>query len=145
MTTTYGGDCACACGAIRYEVPEVPDVPDVPVFQNHCQCLDCQSRSGTGHSSYLTFPDRERVKISGEVKLWDVVADSGKKKSPAFCPPCGSPVYLTFAAMPAIFTVDAASRDSRGDFDPQVVTYTARGHGWDNLDIALTMFEKMHT
>jgi hypothetical protein len=44
MAKTYTG--GCACGAIRYEVS------DEAVFQNHCQCIDCQSRSGTarGHS-----------------------------------------------------------------------------------------------
>jgi hypothetical protein len=135
MTTTYKG--GCACGAIRYEVS------DEAVFQNHCQCLDCQRRSGTGHGSYLTFPDRAHVRISGEAKHWEVVADSGNKKSHAFCPTCGSPVYLTFAEMPALFTIHAASLDTPEDFKPHAVTYTARGHGWDNLDPALSKFEKM--
>ncbi|MDT7515603.1 GFA family protein [Rhodoferax mekongensis] len=137
MTSTYSG--GCACGEIRYEVQ------DAPVFQNHCQCHDCQCRSGTGHGSYLTFPDRTRVKIFGKAKLWEVVADSGNKKSNAFCPTCGSPVFLTFAAMPAIFTVHAASLDSPGDFNPQVVTYTASAQSWDKLDPSLTKFERMPT
>lgn len=135
MTTTHAG--GCACGAIRYEVS------DAPVFQNHCQCRDCQSRSGTGHGSYLTFPDRARVKLTGEAKHWGIVADSGNKKSHAFCPNCGAPVYLTFAAMPALFTVHASSLDNPADFTPQGVTYTARGHVWDSLDPALVKFEKM--
>ncbi len=137
MTTTYSG--GCACGAIRYEVP------DAPVFQNHCQCLDCQGRSGTGHGSYLTFPDRARVKISGEAKLWEVIADSGNKKSHAFCPTCGSPVYLTFSAMQSLFTIHATSLDNPDDFKPHAVTYTARGQSWDKLDPKLTKFEKMPT
>ncbi|RVA88978.1 aldehyde-activating protein, partial [Mesorhizobium sp. M7A.F.Ca.US.006.04.2.1] len=41
MTKRYTG--GCACGAIRYETN------DEPIFQNHCQCSDCQKRSGTGH------------------------------------------------------------------------------------------------
>ena len=135
MTTTYTG--GCACGAIRYEVS------DAPIFQNHCQCLDCQSRSGTGHGSYLTFPDRGRVKITGEAKHWDIVADSGNQKSHAFCPNCGSPVYLSFAAMPALFTVHASSLDHPGDFKPQVVTYTVRAQDWDRLDPALKQFDRM--
>ena len=50
MTKTYTG--GCACGAIRYETSSEP------IFENHCQCRDCQKRSGTGHGSYLTFPQR---------------------------------------------------------------------------------------
>ena len=46
MSEAYTG--GCACGAIRYEISAEP------VFMNHCQCLDCQRRSGTGHGSYLT-------------------------------------------------------------------------------------------
>jgi len=36
-TFTTGG---CACGDIRFEIP------GAPVFPNHCQCTDCQQRSG---------------------------------------------------------------------------------------------------
>ena len=61
MGRAYTG--GCACGAIRYAID------DAAVFEHHCQCRDCQRRSGTGHSSYLTFPDRTKVTISGVEKL----------------------------------------------------------------------------
>jgi hypothetical protein len=64
-------------------------------------------------------------------------------KSHAFCVACGSPVYLTFAAMPDLFTIHAASLDEPGRFKPQVVTYGVRGHAWDHLDPALPKFDKM--
>ena len=79
---------------------------------NDCQCRDCQRKSGTGHGSYLTFlRPRAAVKLSGQATLWDIVGDSGNVKTRGFCPTCGSPVYLTFAAMPELFTVHAASLD----------------------------------
>ena len=78
MTKTYIG--GCACGAIRYETGSPP------IFQNHCQCRDCQKRSGTGHGSYLTFPQRAEVTITGEAKTWRVAGDSGNEKIHAFCP-----------------------------------------------------------
>jgi hypothetical protein len=135
MNQNYTG--GCACGAVRY------DIAAEPVFQNHCQCGDCQHRSGTGHGSYLTFPSRADVKLTGKATHCDVVADSGNVKTHGFCPACGSPVYLTFAAMPDLFTVHAASLDDPGRFKPQAVTYTARGHEWDRVDPALPAFEKM--
>jgi hypothetical protein len=46
MVQAYTG--GCACGAIRFEIIAEP------LFQNHCQCLDCQRTSGTGHGSYLS-------------------------------------------------------------------------------------------
>ena len=134
MNQAYTG--GCACGAIRYEIAAEP------IFQNHCQCRDCQRKSGTGHGSYLTFP-RDGVKYSGNATLWDIVADSGNVKTRAFCPVCGSPVYMTFAAMPDVFTVHAASLDDPGRFQPQLVTYAVRGLAWDFLDPALATAERM--
>ncbi len=72
MSETYTG--GCACGAIRYEIPAAP------LFMNHCQCRDCQRKSGTGHGSYLTFP-RTGVKREGDATHWDIVGDSGNVKT----------------------------------------------------------------
>lgn len=135
MTKPYTG--GCACGAIRYEISAEP------VFSNHCQCRDCQQVSGTGHGSYLTFASRQDVKLSGKAAGWDRLGDSGNVKTHSFCPVCGAPVYLGFAAMPDLFTIHAASLDEPGRFVPKVVTYASRGHDWDRLDPALVIFEKM--
>jgi hypothetical protein len=134
MITAYTG--GCTCGAIRYEIS------DKPVVMNDCQCRDCQQISGTGHGSYLTFP-RENVKLEGKAALWDLAGDSGNMKSRAFCPTCGSPVYLTFSAMPDLFTIHAASMDNPDRYVPQMVTYRVRGYDWDNVDPALPAFNKM--
>lgn len=135
MSETYTG--GCACGAIRYAIA------CEPVFMNHCQCSDCQHKSGTGHGSYLTFAQRNDVKLTGDATRWDMVADSGNVKTRGFCPTCGSPVYLTFTAMPELFTVHAASLDDPAQFKPQVLTYAVRGHAWDHIDPAMPKFEKM--
>ena len=134
MSQAYSG--GCACGAIRYEISVEP------IFQAECQCRDCQRMSGTGHGSYLTFP-RGGVKHRGQAKLWDMVGDRGITKTRAFCPNCGSPVYLTSAAMPDVFTVHAASLDDPTRFKPHAVTYTVRGYAWDRLDPDLIKFDKM--
>jgi hypothetical protein len=135
MSEAYTG--GCACSAIRYEIN------DEPIFSNQCQCRDCQRKSGTGHGSYLTFPSRAQVKLSGKATNWDMVGDSGNVKTRGFCPTCGSPVYLTFSAMPDLFTIHAGSLDDPGRYRPQAVTYTMRGYAWDHLDPALPKFEKM--
>lgn len=135
MTKNYSG--GCACGAIRFATGSDP------IFENHCQCSDCQKRSGTGHGSYLTFPRRADVFITGQAKVWRVTGDSGNEKVHAFCPTCGTPVYLTFAAMPDLVAVHAASLDDPGKFNPQAVTYNSRSHVWDTMDASLQTFEKM--
>ena len=134
MSEVYAG--GCACGAIRYQVS------GEPLFQNHCQCRDCQRKSGTGHGSYLTFA-RTGVKLQGDAKHWDIVADSGSVKTRSFCSTCGSPVYVTYPANPDVFTVHAASLDNPKRFKPQAVTYSVRGYAWDSIDPALPKFDGM--
>ena len=134
MSEPYTG--GCACGAIRYVISAEPMV------MADCQCRDCQRKSGTGHGSYLTFPGKAGVKLEGHAKHWDIVADSGNVKTRAFCPVCGSPVYLTFAAMPDLFTVHAASLDDPRRYRPQMVLYGVRGHAWDRIDPALPKFDR---
>jgi len=137
MTQPYTG--GCACGAIRYATPHAP------VFQNHCQCRDCQRRSGSGHGSWLTFPARAEMAITGEATEWEVTADNGKVKIHAFCAVCGTPVYLRFAPMPELIAVAAASLDEPDRFSPQALTYGIRGLGWDTVDPSLPVFERMPT
>src|SRR5258707_4183604 len=119
MSKPYTG--GCACGAIRYEIPAEP------IAMNDCQCRDCRSTSGTGHGSYLTFPSREAVKLEGEATHWDMVGDSGSVKTRGFCPACGSPVYLTFSAMPDLFTIHANSPDAPACLEQEINTYLVRG------------------
>lgn len=137
MSNAYTG--GCACGAIRFEIN------DESIGMNDCQCRDCQHRSGTGHGSYIAFASRAKVKLTGQAKEWDVTGDGGTLKRHAFCPVCGSPVYLTFPAMPDLFIVHAASLDDPSRYQPQFVTYNARGHAWDAVGPALKTFEKMPT
>lgn len=135
MTGPWTG--GCACGAVRYETPAEP------LFQNHCQCLDCQKRSGAGHGSWLTFPRRADMGITGQANTWRVTADNGNEKAHAFCPTCGTPAYLTFSLAPDLIAVPAASLDDPARFKPQAVTYGVRGHDWDTLDPALPTYERM--
>lgn len=135
MSMHYRG--GCACGTIRYETSSEP------IFQNHCQCIDCQKRSGTGHGSYLSFADRAEVSVKGEALQWRITADSGNDKIHHFCPVCGTPVYLTFVAMPDVIAVHAASLDDPAAFRPQALTYSLRGHAWDAIDPSVPAFERM--
>lgn len=135
MSKTYTG--GCACGAVRYEIS------GEPMVMVDCQCRDCQRRSGTGHGSYLTFPDRTNVKLDGKATQWDIAGDSGNIKSHTFCPVCGTPVYLTFPAMPQVFVIHAASLDEPSRYKAQLVTYTGRAQAWDRVDPALPKFAKM--
>ncbi len=135
MTEPFTG--GCACGAIRYSTPHEP------VFQNHCQCRDCQRRSGTGHGSWLTFPARSDMTLIGQATEWEVASDSGNTKIHAFCPTCGTPTHLRFSDTPDLIAVAAASLDDPRRFTPQVLTYRARALDWDDMSPSLLAFQTM--
>jgi hypothetical protein len=134
MTEPYTG--GCACGAVRYETTADP------LVMLDCQCRQCQRESGTGHASHLTFP-REASRVEGGATHWESVGDGGTVKRRAFCPTCGSPVYMTFPAMPDYFVVRAASLDDPSRYAPQMTVWTAAGQAWDPVDATLPSFEKM--
>ena len=64
MISDYKG--GCACGAVRYEMS------GTPIAQLLCQCQHCRQRSGTGHSAYLVFAQRDDLALTGAVKSWSV-------------------------------------------------------------------------
>jgi hypothetical protein len=134
MTEPYTG--GCACGAVRYEVS------GEPIMMNDCQCRNCQRESGTGRSSHLTFVGAP-VQVTGEPSLRTTTGEGGTRKSRAFCPTCGAPVYIAFPDMPEVFVASAGSLDDPARYKPQLVMWTAAGHAWDHLDPALPRFEKM--
>lgn len=136
MTEPFTG--GCACGAIRYAITAAP------IAMNDCQCRQCQRESGTGHASHLTFPS-DTATVEGEATRWDMVGDGGTRKSRAFCPTCGSPVYMTFPDMPEFFVVRAGSLDDPSRYQPQLIAWTAASHPWDPVDPALPAFDKMPT
>ena len=126
----------CACGALRYEIAAEP------IAMNDCQCRDCQRESGTGHASALTFP-RSHAKIEGDATQWSAVGEQGMIKTRAFCPTCGSPVYMTFPAMPDFVVVRAASLDDPSLYAPHMIFWTTSAQPWDHVDPALPAFAKM--
>jgi hypothetical protein len=83
------------------------------------------------------------VSVTGQASTWRVAGDSGNEKIHAFCPTCGTPVYLSFVAMPELFAVTATSLDDPGQFHPQALTYAVRGLAWDRMDPAIPAFERM--
>lgn len=134
MSRIFAG--GCGCGRLRYEIAAEP------LMTNDCQCRQCQRDSGTGHGSYMTFP-RAAAVLTGEAKSWDFVGDGGIVKSRAFCPSCGTPVYMLFPAMPDIVVVRAGTLDDPGAYRPQMILWTRAAQDWDIVDSTVPKFAGM--
>ncbi|ANK80205.1 MAG: hypothetical protein TEF_04950 [Rhizobiales bacterium NRL2] len=80
-------DGGCLCGHIAYEA-EI-DSEKVGV----CHCTDCQINSGTAFRVAVMVP-RENLRIlSGEMKVYVKIAESGNRRALSFCPECGTSIH----------------------------------------------------
>ena len=127
----------CACGAIRYECSSEP------VISANCYCRDCQRASGAAMASVLGVPKAAVKILKGDVRYFDVTADSGKKISRGFCPTCGSPLFGLFEGMPEQMGIRATSLDDPGKFKPGMNIYMSSALPWAPVSENLPKFPKM--
>jgi hypothetical protein len=134
MAKSFKG--SCSCGAVRYECTADP------VITANCHCRDCQRAGGAGFASVLGVP-KDALKITGEVKYFDLKGDSGKTIGRGFCPNCGSRLFSRMEAEPAIMGIAAGSLDDDGWYKPGMDIYTSSAQPWAHMDPALPKFPKM--
>ncbi|MFH1806638.1 MAG: GFA family protein [Pseudomonadota bacterium] len=75
--THFGG---CLCGAVRFAVA------GDPTSGNHCHCVMCRKDSGSGVSTFVTFPTAT-LKWTGDTPT---EYESSPNRFRGFCPKCGS-------------------------------------------------------
>ena len=80
-------DGGCHCGHITYRAEIDPD----KVFI--CHCTDCQTLSGSAYRTVAFAKDGSFELLSGVLKTYIKIADSGRERAQTFCPECGSPIY----------------------------------------------------
>lgn len=80
-------DGACHCGQIRFEAEVDPN--DVVI----CHCTDCQTLSGTAFRTVVPAKEGTFTLLSGELKVYEKIAESGNMREQTFCPNCGTPIY----------------------------------------------------
>ncbi|NQV44496.1 MAG: GFA family protein [Rhodospirillales bacterium] len=79
----------CHCGHITYDAEVDPD----KVFI--CHCTDCQVISGAAYRTAVRVDETNFRLLSGELKTYVRIADSGNERAQMFCPHCGAHIYAT--------------------------------------------------
>lgn len=82
-------DGGCHCGNISYEAEIDPEKVII------CHCTDCQALSGSAFRTVVFVPEREFRLLTGSLKTYVKVADSGNRREQCFCPECGAHIYAT--------------------------------------------------
>ena len=73
----------CLCGSVRYKADAKP------LTMRACWCRFCQYIAAGNAAVGLAFP-RDAVTITGELRDYATIADSGNHMHRRFCPACGT-------------------------------------------------------
>ena len=104
---------SCHCGGIQYEATVDPELTTI------CHCTDCQKLSATAYRvSVRAAPGSFRL-LQGEPKVYIKIGSSGARRAQAFCPNCGSQLYVTDADTPGIYGLRVGCIDERAALVPR--------------------------
>jgi hypothetical protein len=81
--------------------------------------------------------------VTGDLKIFDSVGDSGKGTHSGFCPSCGSPVTDTADVMEGVVMLRAGTMDDQSWLKPTMEIYCDSKMPWVSLAGGLQSFPKM--
>lgn len=128
----------CLCGNIKYSFAQEPKEKGL------CYCRSCQRKSGSSHIAYLAGKE-SYVEMTGSVKWYGAVGESGRSKQHGFCPECGSVLFGKSEFWPGILAVYAGSLDEPKNYKPRVNIWICDAPSWACLDDRLPKVEKNPT
>jgi len=100
-----------------------------PVRVSVCHCLECQKRSGSAFAVQARWPDGQ-VTVSGESKVWQRIADSGRKATYRFCPVCGSTMAYVVEGWEGVTAVPVGNFSDPDFPAPKFSVWEQRKHEW---------------
>jgi hypothetical protein len=133
MARLEGG---CLCGRARYSADAEP------AFVGVCHCGDCQRFSGSAFSTVIGIP-ATALKLTGVVKTFTKVGDSGKAIHRRFCLECGSGIVEEAEALPDVVMLSAGTLDDRSWVKPASQIYCDSAQPWVQLGGEMKRFAKM--
>ncbi len=123
---------ACQCGFVTYRIQ------GKPLRLNVCHCKDCQKQSGSAFGMSLVIPPDALEIVTGQVKTFEITAESGRQKTCAFCPQCGVRIYNGTSAL---FSVKAGTLDDTTDLVPDAHYWTRSRQRWNELPANTTCYD----
>ena len=123
----------CLCRAVRFEIAAAP------MAARTCWCRLCQYLGGGTASVNICFPS-DAVSVTGEIRYYESVADSGNVMRRGFCPTCGTPLTSAAQARPHLIFIRAGALDDPGLMGPQASIWTDAAPGWACIDPAIPSY-----
>jgi hypothetical protein len=118
-------DGRCLCGYISYEATVDPERVAI------CHCTDCQTHSGSAFGVVAGVVDQDFRLLSGELKLYEKTAESGRVRALGFCPDCGTRIYArTLGNAAAFFGLRVGTIRQRDQLPPRRQVWCRSAQGW---------------
>jgi hypothetical protein len=117
----------CLCGMVRY------DLDTAPITSRVCWCRTCQALGAGGGTVNVCFP-KSALRVSGELRDYVSVADSGNVMHRRFCPNCGVHLFSEAEARPLLVFVRAGSLDDREMARPSATIWVSEAPSWACFD-----------
>ena len=120
----------CLCGAIRYEISKPP------LGSRTCWCRLCQYLASGSATVNLIVP-ADAVTITGPLKTFDRIADSGNHVTRGFCPECGTQVTSGSIENGHLLVIRTGTLDDPGLMGPQATIWTDMAPDWAPMNADL--------
>lgn len=130
---TYTG--GCNCGAVTLEISAEP------AWVRQCWCRQCQKIAAGGATNNALFAT-DAVQVSGKVRWWEYVAESGNTVGQGSCPACGTPIFGRNSGRQGSWVVRLGALDNAAHLSPATVIWTDEAPPWAMIDPALERFER---
>lgn len=112
----------CQCGRVRY------CLAGEPLGLAICHCTECQRQSGSAFGMSLAVPESGFELLSGELRTFRVICDSGREKECAFCPHCGTRIHHRGST--PVLSIKAGTLDERAWLEPDTHYWTRSKQPW---------------
>jgi len=119
---THTREGGCQCGWVRYRID------GEPLGLAVCHCTECQRQSGSAFGMSLAVKSDSFRLLSGELRTFQVTCDSGRAKTCAFCPRCGT--RITHQVFDTALSVKAGTLDDTSGLAPDAHYWTKRKQPW---------------
>lgn len=125
----------CLCGAVRISFP------GDPLLGRQCWCRECQYLSAGGASHNAAFRTNGMT-LTGEVRWYASVADSGRTIERGFCPSCGTPLLARAQGRADLVMLRIGALDDPELIAPQSMIWARSAPSWACLDPDLPRVER---
>lgn len=120
----------CLCGAVRYEITAEP------LISRMCYCRLCQYLA-CGNATVNAAFRADSVTITGTLKDYVCLADSGTEMHRLFCPECGVHIISKAATRPELLIIRVGSLDDPNIVTPSAAIWTDSAPRWACIDPSL--------